>query len=283
MSKLPDETAIGQVELTVRDLGRSVDFYEGALGLEPLARNGSEATLGAGGEALLVLHGDPDAPQRPRATTGLFHFAILVPSRSDLAASLTRLAERRWPLSGASDHLVSEALYLSDPDGIGIEIYRDRPRSEWPREDGTIRMATIPLDLDSVLAEAGGRAPTGAVPAGTRIGHVHLNVADLDASERFWCDVVGFDVTVRGYPGALFVSAGGYHHHLGLNTWNGPGSPPPPEGAIGLRRFSLEVPDPAAAEARERLAAAGVEVEARNGAGVVARDPARIAVEIAGA
>jgi catechol 2,3-dioxygenase len=281
VSKLPNETAIGRVELTVRDVGRSVDFYAGTLGLEPLARDGAEARLGAGGEPLLVLHGDPDAPERPRRTTGLFHFAVLVPSRADLAGSLIRLAERRWPLSGASDHLVSEALYLSDPDGIGIEIYRDRPRSEWPRDDGAIRMATIPLDLDSVIAEAGGNAPAGEVPPGTRIGHVHLNVADLDASERFWCDIVGFDVTVRGYPGALFVSAGGYHHHLGLNTWNGPGAPPPPGGAVGLHRFSLEVPDRAAAEARERLAAAGVEVEAGDGGRTVVRDPARIAVEIA--
>jgi catechol 2,3-dioxygenase len=282
VSKLPDETAIGRVELTVRDVGRSFDFYERTLGLEPLARDGAEATLGAGGEPLLVLHGDPDAPERPRRTTGLFHFAVLLPSRADLGGSLIRLAERRWPLGGASDHLVSEALYLSDPDGIGIEIYRDRPRSEWPRDDGTIRMATIPLDLDSVLAEAGGHRPAGGVPPGTRIGHVHLNVADLEASERFWCDIVGFDVTVRGYPGALFVSAGGYHHHLGLNTWNGPGAPPPPAGAIGLRRFSLEVPD-GAAEARERLGAAGIDVEAREDGRVVARDPARIAVEIGGA
>jgi len=281
VSKLPDETAIGRVELTVRDVGRSVDFYEGALGLEPLDRYGAEATLGAGGEPLLVLHGDPDAPDRPRRTTGLFHFAVLLPSRADLAGSLIRLAERRWPLSGASDHLVSEALYLSDPDGIGIEIYRDRPRSEWPRDDGTIRMATIPLDLDSVLADAGGEATAGAVPPGTRIGHVHLNVADLDASERFWCDIVGFDVTVRGYPGALFVSAGGYHHHVGLNTWNGPGAPPPPAGAVGMRRFRLEVPDDGAAAARERLAAVGIEIETREG-GFLARDPSAIAVELAG-
>jgi catechol 2,3-dioxygenase len=264
--------------LTVRDLDRSIDFYERTIGFEPLARDGAEATLGAGGKALVALHGAPRAPVRPRRTTGLFHFAILVPSRPELARSLIRLAERRWPLSGAADHLVSEALYLSDPDGIGIEIYRDRSREEWPRDDGTIRIRNHPLDFDSLLAEPrDGYAP---IAAATRIGHVHLNVADLDASERFWCDLVGFEVTVRAYPGALFVAAGGYHHHLGLNTWNGPGVPAPPEGAIGLRRFALEVPDGAAGEARGRLVAAGAEVDGGD-EGWVARDPAGIAVEVA--
>jgi catechol 2,3-dioxygenase len=280
VSKLPDETAIGRVELNVRDLGRSLDFYEGALGLETLERDGDVARLGAGREALLALSADPEAPDRPRRTTGLFHLAVLVPSREDLARSLVRLAERRWPLSGASDHLVSEALYLADPDGIGIEIYRDRPRPDWPRSNGTIEMATLPLDLDSLLADSPGGSDAAAVPAATRIGHVHLNVADLAASERFWCEAVGFDVTVRGYPGALFVSAGGYHHHLGLNTWNGPGAPPPPAGAIGLRRFVVELPAAAAAEARERVAAAGVAVDDADG-GWCARDPAGIVVEVA--
>jgi catechol 2,3-dioxygenase len=141
-------------------------------------------------------------------------------------------------------------------------------------------MATLPLDLDSLLADSRDGADQGAVPAATRIGHVHLNVADLAASERFWCEAVGFDVTVRGYPGALFVSAGGYHHHLGLNTWNGPGAPPPPAGAIGLRRFVVELPAAAAAEARERVAAAGVAVDDADG-GWCARDPAGIVVEVA--
>jgi catechol 2,3-dioxygenase len=282
VSKLPADTAIGPVELIVRDLERSLDFYEGTIGLQGLDRQGAEATLGAGGEAILVLRGDPDAPERARGTTGLFHFAILVPSREELARSLVRLAKQRWPLSGASDHLVSEALYLADPDGIGIEIYRDRPRQDWPRDGGEVRMATIPLDLDSLLAQSGQRpgAKAEALAPGTRIGHVHLNVADLDASERFWCDLVGFEVTVRSYPGALFVSAGGYHHHVGLNTWNGAGAPAPPEGAIGLRRFAIAVPEDAAGEARERLLAAGVAVEGGDGAWR-ARDPAGTTVELA--
>ena len=280
MSKLPDDTAIGRVELIVRDLERSLDFYRSTIGLELLGRDGAEATLGADDVAILVLRGDRAALERPRGSAGLFHFAILVPSREELARSLIRLADHRWPLDGASDHLVSEALYLSDPDGIGIEIYRDRPRRDWPRDDGAVRMATIPLDLDSVLAEAGDRAARSAPLApGTRIGHVHLNVADLDASERFWCELVGFEVTVRGYPGALFVSAGGYHHHLGLNTWNGPGAPAPPDGAIGLRRFAIEAPSEAADRARERLLAADVAVEDGD-AGWRARDPAGIGLEV---
>jgi catechol 2,3-dioxygenase len=171
---------------------------------------------------------------------------------------------------------VSEALYLDDPDGIGVEIYRDRPREEWPRDGETIRMATLPLDLDGVLSELPGE-PGGRLDPATRIGHVHLNVADIAASERFWCEAVGFDVTVRSYPGALFVSAGGYHHQLGLNTWNGPGAPPPPPGAIGLERFQVVTSPGAMAEIASRLGADP------NGEGsVVARDPSEIAVEIVG-
>jgi catechol 2,3-dioxygenase len=242
VAALPSGTAIGAVALTVRDLERSLDFYENALGFRALERNGNEAALGADGNPLLELHADPSAPEPPPRTTGLFHYAILVPSRPELARSLARLAERRWPLTGASDHLVSEALYLNDPDGIGIEIYRDRPRDEWPREGGTIQMATLPLDLDGVLGDLPDQPPVEGLAGGTRIGHVHLNVADLADSEAFYCDELGFEVTVRAYPGALFVAAGGYHHHVGLNTWNGPGAPPPPEGAIGLRHFEIVVP-----------------------------------------
>jgi catechol 2,3-dioxygenase len=201
------------------------------------------AELGAGGKTLLRLRGEPEAPPRPPHTTGLFHFAILVPSQAELGRTLLRLAERGWRLTGASDHLVSEALYLNDPDGIGIEIYRDRPREEWPHQGGTVQMATLPLDLQAITTardpESGLEPPLAPE---TVIGHVHLNVADLVDSEDFWCRDIGFDVMVRTYPGALFVSAGGYHHHLGLNTWNGPGAPPPPEGAIGLERFEVLVP-----------------------------------------
>jgi catechol 2,3-dioxygenase len=280
---LPAETEIGRVELVVRDLERSISFYEGMLGLELLDRMvDGEASLGAGERPFLMLRGEPEAPPRPPRTTGLFHFAILVPSRAELARSLNRLVERGWRLTGASDHLVSEALYLDDPDGIGIEIYRDRPREEWPHDGDTIRMATLPLDLQGVMAELPEAGAAEGIAAGTKVGHVHLNVADVGDSERFWCDLVGFDVTVRTYPGALFVSAGGYHHHLGLNTWNGPGAPPAPVGAIGLERFEIRTDAGALTATTERLRGAGVEVDA--GEGVArARDPAGIAVEIVAA
>jgi catechol 2,3-dioxygenase len=162
------------------------------------------------------------------------------------------VAEAGARLSGASDHLVSEALYLSDPEGNGIELYRDRPREEWPVRDGRLQMDTLPLDLDGVLGELR-RVDSGAPMApGTRIGHVHLNVSDLAAAEEFYVGLLGFEVTVRGYPGALFVSAGGYHHHLGLNTWAGEGARRPPSGSRGLRRFEIVLPDEWALEDLER-------------------------------
>jgi len=258
---LPDGTAIGAVDLVVRDLDRSLGFYTQTIGFEERGRKGGVAELGAGDRTLLRLRGEPEAPPRPPRTTGLFHFAILVPSRAELARSLVRLAERGWRLTGASDHLVSEALYLNDPDGIGIEIYRDRPRGDWPRRDGVVQMATLPLDLDDVASELEpGAALEAPVDPGTVIGHVHLNVADLQASEDFWCGEVGFDVIVRAYPGALFVSAGGYHHHLGLNTWAGAGAPPPPAGAIGLESFEIVAPGTDPASGRDAVDPAGIHV-----------------------
>jgi catechol 2,3-dioxygenase len=266
-------TTVGTVSLTVSDLERSRWFYEQAIGLRGIDRaDGSLALGGYGGEPLLELHGDPDALPLNRRATGLYHFAILIPDRAELAQSLRRVAEARWPLDGASDHLVSEALYLSDPDGNGIEIYRDRPRDQWPERDGHLEMATIPLDLDGLARESSGSGER-PVPGGTRLGHVHLQVADLDEAERFYSGLLGFDVMVRGYPGALFVSAGGYHHHLGLNTWHSAGASPPPPGSVGLRSFEVRLPDRASFEQTlEHLRAAGVESEQLDG-GVLVRDP----------
>jgi catechol 2,3-dioxygenase len=276
-------TAIGTVRLTVSDLHRSRAFYERALGLRAGAAEDSTVALCSPDPAPLVeLRGDPTARSLDRRATGLYHLAILVPSRLELARSLSRLAVERWPLDGASDHLVSEALYLSDPDGNGIEIYRDRPREEWPRSDGQLQMSTLPLDLDDVLGELDG-APSGAagtpvvpdtVAAATRIGHVHLQVSDLREAEEFYSGVLGFEVTVRGYPGALFVSAGGYHHHIGLNTWHSAGAEPPSEGSVGLRDFEVVVADERALDqVVERIRAAGLEVGAGD-SGALVRDPA---------
>jgi catechol 2,3-dioxygenase len=240
---LPEETRLGAVDLIVRDLELSLRFYTAVIGFEELTNADGVAELGAGGMTLLRLRGEPEAPPRPPRTTGLFHFAILVPTRAELGRTLLRLHDRGSSLTGASDHLVSEALYLNDPDGIGIEIYRDRPREQWRHDGEQIQMATLPLNLHAIAAEHDERASLDPPLAeGTVIGHVHLNVADLGSSERFWCEDIGFEITVGTYPGALFVSAGGYHHHLGLNTWNGAGVPPPPEGAIGLERFEVLVP-----------------------------------------
>jgi len=267
-------TSMGAVRLTVADLDRLGDFYRDAIGLAELGTEDGTVRLGAGDRPIVELLGDPEAPPRPRGTSGLFHLAILLPSRADLARALQRVAEAGWRLSGASDHLVSEALYLSDPEGNGIEIYRDRPRQEWPVRDGQFQMDTLPLDLDGVLGELRREDGGAGMPRGTRIGHVHLNVADLTAAEAFYSGALGFDVTVRGYPGALFVSAGGYHHHLGLNTWAGEGAPPPPEGSRGLREFEIVLPSAESLAAEEdRLREAGFE-PAREDDRVRATDPA---------
>jgi catechol 2,3-dioxygenase len=234
---LPHDAHIGQVSLTIRDLDRSLSFYRDVLGFMEL---GSGRLGPAGGRVLIELHERKDAAAKPRRSAGLYHFAILVPSRAALGRSLRRLVEKRWPISGAADHLVSEALYLDDPDGLGIEIYRDRPRDSWRVANGELAMATDPLDLQAIAAEPGAETPWNGLEAETIVGHVHLHVPHLDTAEAFYCGRIGFDPIVRRYPGALFVSAGGYHHHLGLNTWTGVGAPPPPENAVGLRSFTIE-------------------------------------------
>ena len=243
-ARIGPATALGAVGLTVSDLERSRAFYEQVLGLRSVERVDGVLALRAGEQTLVELHGDPSAPQLDPGAPGLFHLALLMPDRPALALALARAVTARWPLSGASDHLVSEALYLSDPDGNGIELYRDRPRSEWTYRDGQLAMSTLPLDLDDLAAElAADTDPEPQAPQDTRVGHVHLQVSELAAAEEFYSGVLGFEVTVRGYPGALFVSAGGYHHHLGLNTWNSRGAPPREPGAVGLDRFEIALPD----------------------------------------
>jgi catechol 2,3-dioxygenase len=276
---LPASTTVGPVRLTVADLAATADFYARVIGLVQLTRDGDVATLGTpDGVALVELVERADAAPRPRGSSGLFHLALLLPTRADLALALRRLATARHPLDGASDHLVSEALYLSDPEGNGIENYRDRPREEWQHEPGgEIKMATLPLDVDAIVDEmpAGvtSQTPNPSVPAGARIGHVHLQVSDVEQAEAFYNGVLGFEVVVRGYPGALFVSAGGYHHHIGLNTWSSAGGVPNTPDTRGLDRFEIVLPDAAAvAEVRDRLAAAGTPALESDGA-LFASDP----------
>jgi catechol 2,3-dioxygenase len=240
MALLPSDARIGEVSLAVSSLDRALAFYTEVLGFRLHGQSGAVATLAANaGDVLVRLEQSPGATPRPRRSSGLFHIAILVPDRAALGRSLRRLAAQDWPLTGASDHLVSEALYLDDPDGLGIEIYRDRPRDTWRFDGGEVAMATEPLDLNAVAGEPGAEQAWSGLEPGTRIGHVHLHVPDLQQAEALYCDDIGFTPTLRRYPGALFVAAGGYHHHLGLNVWAGVGAPPPPVDAVGLRGFTI--------------------------------------------
>jgi catechol 2,3-dioxygenase len=236
-------TAMGAVHLTVADLGRSLDYYRTSIGLEVLDEGDGRVALGAGGRELLVLHEEPGA--RPAVGyTGLFHFALLLPGRADLARWLAHAARERVPLSGLSDHFVSEALYLSDPDGHGIEIYADRPREVWEGQVGR-RMTTEHLDVESLFAELDDpeTEPFAGLPAGTTMGHVHLRVSTIPETLAFYRDRLGFAVTAEYGSQAAFLAAGGYHHHLGANTWQSAGAPPPPAGTAALRQVTIVVPD----------------------------------------
>ncbi len=256
---------MGAVSLTVGDLDRALRFYSDVLGLAPAERSGGSALLAAGNTPLLHLVELPGARPKPARAAGLYHFALLLPSRSDLARWLRHVLETGWPLQGWSDHGVSEAVYLADPDGNGIEVYRDRPRAEWPLSNGDLQMVTEPLDARGLLALAPDGEPW-SMPAGAVMGHVHLHVAGIPQAQRFYCEVLGFDLVQRYGPSALFVSAGGYHHHIGLNTWAGVGAPPAPAGSAGLRYITVLLPDEAAlASTVDRVQAAGVAIAPQDG------------------
>lgn len=276
--RMPGTMRIGAVRLQVAHLERSLAWYGEVLGFRVADRAPGRAALAAHGDhaALVELHeraGASPAPQRGRL--GLYHFAILLPDRAALGRFIGHLAER-GERAGASDHLVSEALYLNDPDGLGIEVYADRPRDTWRYDGPQLRMSTLPLNAAGLVQAAGG-APWTGMPAGTTIGHVHLHVGDIDGAAAFYHDGLGLDKVVWGYPGALFLSAGGYHHHLGLNTWAGPGARPAGEGDARLLSWDVVVPDADAAAAS--LAAAGFAPEHGEG-GWIARDPWGTALRI---
>ncbi len=273
------KASIGAVHLTVSDLGRALNFYQPVLGFQLHKRDNGVAHLGAGGADLLVLTEQPGAQRFIRGRSGLYHFAVLVPSRLELARSLRRMAEAQVLLEGFSDHLVSEAIYLPDPDGNGIEVYRDRPRSEWRDARGNFRMGSEPLDIDGVTAELNAHPePAGQLDPATVIGHVHLHVADIAQAEQFYLGALGFDLMARYGPTASFVSAGGYHHHLGFNTWAGVGAPPPPPDAVGLRHFEVRLPNAEAInQTVDRARAAGLTMEERAD-GLLVRDPSHNAL-----
>lgn len=275
------ETHMGLVALTVSNLERSLLYYTEGLGFKVLGRGSTAATLGsADNTPLLQLVEQKGADMWPRggiSYTGLYHFAILMPGRADLGRWLRHWLSLGLPLPGQGDHLVSEALYLEDPDGNGIEIYRDRPRSEWPRVNGQLQMASDPVDIRGVLAEAEAEGkPWEGMPAGTTMGHVHLQVGDIPQARAFYNGVLGFDVIVdMARMGALFVSAGGYHHHLGMNTWHSRGQGPAPGSSVGLRYLTIHLPNKDALdEVLARLDEAGVIYNSDLG-GVVVEDPWR--------
>jgi Predicted ring-cleavage extradiol dioxygenase len=269
---------IGTVRLKVRNLDTVAGFYRHVLGLSAIDADGQTATLGAGRTPLIVLEADPAlAPGDPRQA-GLFHTAFLMPTRADLGRWLGHVAALRVPLHGASDHIVSEAIYLADPEGNGIEVYADRPVAGWRDADGQIRMATERLDLHDVLAAGEGRAWTG-FPEDGRIGHVHLQIGDVAASDRFYRDVLGFDIAAD-YPGASFYGSGGYHHQLAGNIWNSRGAGRRPEGMTGLGGVEIVVRDASdIAEVAARAEEAGIEI-ARDEIGTTLRDPWGIAVTL---
>ena len=242
-ARLPDDLRFGAIALAIADLERSIDYYRRRLGMEQLERDGRRATLGAGGLPLLQLEERPGAKRDPSAAD-LFHFALRVPSRPALARQLARLVATDTRLTGASDHSVSEALYLRDPDGHGIELYRDRPRETWYR-GGRVHMGTTALDLDGLLKEgSAGDKDQDALAPDTVIGHVHLETCDLERSKAFYVDRLGLAVTAER-PGASFMSKGGYHHHVAVNTWGGKTRPAEDHaGRIGMLWFEIRLPDP---------------------------------------
>jgi len=244
-AEISPATTLGAVHLTVSDLAASLAYYRETIGLDVLARDDGFARVGAGGRELLVLVEEPGA--RPaHGHTGLYHFALLLPQRTDLARWLAHAARRRVPLVGLSDHFVSEAIYLSDPDGHGIEIYWDRPREGW---QGLVaeRLTTMPLDVASLLGELQDpeSEPFDGLPAGTVMGHVHLKVREITETIAFFRDALGFGLMAQLGAQAAFLAAGGYHHHFGANTWESAGATPAPPGAASLRHATILLPDAA--------------------------------------
>jgi catechol 2,3-dioxygenase len=281
--RIAEATRIGYVHLRVRDLERSLAFYLDVLGFKLVSGGQHTATLSASGRGpgLIVLTARKDAPPRQPRATGLYHYAIRVPNRRALAMVLRRLEEMQWPVQGYADHDVSEAVYLADPDGIGIEVYADRPRDEWPLRNGQVVMVTEPLELERLMREldAWPGEWQGMDPA-TDIGHIHLRVSSLEAAEEFYHGVLGFDVTQRDLVGALFLSAGGYHHHVGVNTWASEGARRAPADALGLISFGVFLPDAVTMrEVSKRLSTAGTTMSKQEDGSIRAGDPDNIFIE----
>jgi catechol 2,3-dioxygenase len=278
-TRLADATRLGAVELQVSELERSIDFYTRIVGLSVQGREGASASLGAGAETIVSLREQPGA-RPPRREAGLYHFALLFGSREELARVARRVAETRTRIDGASDHRTHEAIYLPDPDGIGVELAADRPRELWPSlDDGTFfGHGPQPLDVRALFATVENEGPSERAEESLRMGHIHLHVGELDPSTRFYRDGLGFAVMAQ-MPHAVFVSAGGYHHHVAFNLWRGERVPPYSPDTLGLAHWTLQTTDAAERDAvGERLRAIGASVEEREDGALLARDPSAIAV-----
>jgi catechol 2,3-dioxygenase len=275
---LPDTLRLGAVHLTVTDLDRSIPFYEHSLGLRLHSRSEGVARMGTGDDDLLVLVEQPDARAAGRHA-GLYHYALLFPSRLDLARAAQRLAATDTPISGASDHGISEAIYLPDPDGNGIELAADRPRDQWPDlSDPGWDGGPEPLDLPSLFALVADKEPLPQADPGLVVGHVHLHVGDVDEGLAFYRDILGFELMTLIARSAAFLAAGGYHHHVGINVWQGRGVPPAPADAVGLRHWTVVLDHQSEVDAIvERLAAAGIPAQ-QTAEGTLVRDPWETAV-----
>lgn len=251
---LPASLALGAIHLDVAHLARAVAWYERSLGLRVHEHGETLAMLGDGAAVVLLLHEDPDATPAGR-TSGLYHYALLYPSREELARAALRLSATQTPIQGASDHETHEAIYLADADGNGIELAADRPRSAWPEHLGYAG-GPKPLDFEGLMATVDGEQPTPWVGQGLRVGHLHLHVGDIEEGLRFYSGTLGFEVQAN-LGSAAFVSAGGYHHHLGFNVWNGVGAPPPPPHSTGLHAWTVNLPAGELEKLRGRLEDAG--------------------------
>jgi catechol 2,3-dioxygenase len=274
-------TSLGHVELTVADLGREIRFYEDILGLRVQQRDAGRASLGAGGSALLRLVERPNATRVP-GTAGLYHFAILVRQRVELAQLVRRIAETRTPVQGMVDHHTHEAVYLADPEGNGIELAWDHPREQWPSWSDLYRLGNARLDVEGLFGEL--RSVEGqwpGLPADTTMGHVHLHVGDLAAADAFYHGILGFDVKAKLGGSAEFVAADGYHHHVAFNLWAGVGAPPRPAGSQGLEHFTLVLPNEGELNrVLDRVRGAGVPIES-SPEGSLVRDPSQNGVLLA--
>ena len=267
---LPADLSLGPVHLTVTDVNRSAGFYERAIGLQPGPRKGDEIRLGAGAGDLLVLHGNPDAKPAGRHA-GLYHFALLHPTRLELGRAVKRLAETGTPISGASDHGISEAIYLPDPDRNGIELAADRPPERWGDLRDPTTIGPAPLDLPRLMEPIASEDLSPYADRDLRVGHLHMHVGDVPEALAYWRDVIGFEV-MTDMGSAAFVAAGGYHHHLGLNVWRGQGVPPVPADVVGLDHWTVNIDRAAIAALRERLERAEVPFRA-DGEGLLTTDP----------